>query len=112
MSGGGAATSEVLTYLEVFERIRVNASLLAVYGVVVVPILRDTDLVEPPVLDALQYTPPQPVLNLSIHRAIYHVNSRRYIPPFTIITYRYYERDSTLQETYDEGEQNNKRLPS
>jgi hypothetical protein len=33
VSGSGASTSEVLTYLEGFERIRSNASLAAAYGV-------------------------------------------------------------------------------
>jgi hypothetical protein len=68
-----ASSSEILAYLDGFERLRNNASLPVVYGVVVVPKSRAVDLSSPPVADP--YTPPQAVLRLGIHRASYHVET-------------------------------------
>ena len=79
VSGSGASTSEVLTYLEGFERIRSNVSLPAAYGVVLVPPSRVDDSVEAEIVAAASgdiiYTPPEPVLNLTIYRASYHVET-------------------------------------
>ena len=72
ISKGGAGSSEVLTYLHDFERLRANASLPAVYAIVVVPSSRAEDLRPPPAPDLLAYTPPQAMFRLRIHRASYH----------------------------------------
>jgi hypothetical protein len=74
-STGGASSSEVVTYLDAFERLRGNASLSAVYAAVVVPVSRAQDLQPPPVPELQQYTPPQAVWRLSMHRASYHVEA-------------------------------------
>ena len=52
---------------------------LAAYGVVVVPPLRNDDIVDGetvmPASDTPTITPPEPVFNLTIHRASYHVEA-------------------------------------
>jgi hypothetical protein len=65
----GASSVQVLSYLEGFER--TLQSVPSVYAVVLVPASIEDDVVE----DTGQYTPPQSALNLSIHRASYHVHT-------------------------------------
>jgi hypothetical protein len=73
VSGRGAASSDVLTYLDGFVHVNGNASLDVAYAVVVVPPSRGADVIGPAPVD--DFTPPQPVLRLSMHRASYHVDA-------------------------------------
>ncbi len=65
----GASSLQVLSYLVGFER--TLQSVPSVYAVVLVPASIENDVVQ----DSGQYTPPQPTLKLSIHRASYHVHT-------------------------------------